>query len=177
MNPINMLHQKEVSLLEALHKSPSASQRLLSTNLQMSLGQINTLIKSLVGKGDLETVRRNGRKIEYAITKRGYMRWVRYTRTKLTEAFRCVTDVKKSIGKIIDKYFDKGFREFVLEGENDALAAIVGEVFRETIGGEAKLLWGPVKEGKKQVVLKLDGIEASTEEDVVYLLHELAKAE
>lgn len=172
-----MLHQKEVSLLEAIHKSPSASQRFLSTNLQMSLGQINTLIKSLVSKGDLETVRRNGRKIEYAITKRGYMRWVRYTRTKLTNAFRCVNDVKKIVGRIIDKFFDDGFREFVLEGENDTLASIVSEVFRETIGDEAKLLWGPVKEDKKQIVLKLDGIEASTQEGVVHLLHELANAE
>lgn len=172
-----MLHQKEVSLLETIHRSPSASQRFLSANLQMSLGQINSLIKSLVGKGDLEAVRQNGRKIEYAITKRGYMRWVRYTRTKLTDAFRCVSDVKRIVGKILDKYFDEGFREFVLEGENDTLASIVSEVFRETIGDEGKLLWGPVEDQKKQIVLKLDGIEATTQEDVVHLLHELANAE
>ena len=66
---------------------------------------------------------------------------------------------------------------FVLEGENDTMAAIVGEVFRDTIGNEGKLLWGPPKDRKKQVVLKLDGVEATSETGVVHLLHELAKAE
>lgn len=179
MNFLEMLHQKEVSLLEAIHRSPSASQRFLSSSLGMSLGQTNTLIKTLADKGDLEIARTNGRQVKYVITKRGYTRWVRYTNVRLTEAFRHISGVKRSIGKILDSLFEKGVREFVLEGENDAIAAIVGEVFRETIGNDAKLIWGPAKAGndeKGQVVLKIDGIDAAPDKGVVHLLHELANA-
>lgn len=177
MNIIETLHQKEVSLLEVIHRSPSASQRYLSKNLGLSLGQINSLIKSLVDKGDLEIVRSDGRKVEYIITGRGHARWIRYTRSKLSDAFHCISEVKKVVGTILDRFFENGIREFVLEGENDTMAAIVGEVFRDTIGNEGKLLWGPAKDRKKQIVLKLDGVEATSDTGVVHLLHELAKAE
>ena len=177
MNTIEMLQQKEVSLLEALHRTPFASQRYLSKNLGVSLGQVNSLIKSLINKGDLEILRRNNRNMEYVITKRGYARWIRYTRTKLSDAFHCISEVKKIVGKIMDDLFDKGVREFVMEGENDVMAAIVGEVFREMMGSEAKLLWGPAKDRKNQVILRLDGMEATSDRDVVHLLHELANAE
>lgn len=176
MNFLEMLHQKEVSLLEAIHRSPSASQRFLSSSLGMSLGQTNALIKTLADKGDIEVVRSNGRQVKYQITKRGYTRWVRYTNVRLAESFRHISEVKRNIGKILDTLFEKGVREFVLEGENDTIAALVGEVFREVIGNDAKLVWGPVKSGKDQIVLKLDGIDAAQGKDMVHLLHELANA-
>lgn len=176
MNFLEMPHQKEVSLLEVIHRTPTASQRVLSSALGLSLGQINFLIKSLEKKGDIEIARKNGREVRYVITKRGYSRWVRYTNTKLQDAFRCVSETKRAIGKILDCLFESGVREFVLEGENDTIAAMIGEVFRETIGGEAKLIWGPAKTNKDQVVLKIDGIDASPAKDVVHLLHELANA-
>jgi len=171
-----MLHQKEVSLLEAIHRTPFASQRFLSKNVGLSLGQTNALIKSLASKGDLEIAPNDGRQVKYSITKRGYARWMRYTKVRLSDAFHCVCDVKRTIGKILDEHFVKGVREFVIEGENDALASMVSEVFRETVGNDAKLLWGPAKAEKDRVLLRLDGIDAPTDKGVVHLMHELAKA-
>lgn len=171
-----MLQQKEVSLLEAVHKTPTASQRVLSSALGLSLGQTNALIKSLADKGDLEIKRKNGREVNYAITRRGRARWVRYANTRLTEAFRHVCEMKRSIGKLMDDLYEKGAREFVLVGENDTIAALVGEVFRETVAGDAKLLWGPAKAGKDQIVLKLDGMDEASDKGVVHLLHELSNA-
>ena len=176
MNATEMLHHKEVSLLEAIHRTPEASQRILSSSLGLSLGQTNALIKTLSDKGDLQVERKNGREVRYLITKKGYTRWVRYANLKLAEAFKHISEVKRNIGKILDGLFDKGVREFVLEGENDTVASLVSEVFRETIGNDAKLLWGPAKANTGQVVLKLDGIDTAPDEGVVHILHELASA-
>lgn len=176
MNATEMLHHKEVSLLEAIHRTPAASQRILSSALGLSLGQTNALIKTLSDKGDLQVERKNGREVRYLITKKGYTRWVRFANTRLAEAFKHISEVKRSIGKILDGLFDKGVREFVLEGENDTVASLVSEVFRETIGNDAKLLWGPAKENSGQVVLKLDGIDAAPDNNTVHILHELANA-
>lgn len=176
MNSIDMLHHKEVSLLEAIKRQPSASQRFLSSSLGLSLGQTNALIKTLSDKGDLAIERKNGREVRYVITKKGYTRWVRYTSVKLSESFRHISDVKRNLGKILDNLFKNGAREFVLEGDNATMAALVGEVFRDVIGDDAKLLWGPAKDGKDQIVLRLDGIDAAPNKGTVHLLHELASA-
>jgi len=176
MNSIEMLHQKEVSLLEAIHRNPNASQRVLSKIISLSLGQTNALMKTLIDKGDLEISRGNGRTIKYLITKRGYGRWMRYTSVKLSQSFHHICDVKRIIGKRFDCLFEKGVREFVMEGENDVIAAIVGEVFRETIGEQGKLVWGSTKSGKDQVLLRLNAIDEPTDESTVHVLYELANA-
>jgi len=177
MNQTEMLNQKEAILLDTIQKSPFATQRSLSLSLQISLGQTNALVKSLMAKGELEAVRKNGRRIEYVLTERGYKRWSRFTTTKLKDAYHYISNVKKILGRVFDRFFADGYREFVLEGENYPLAAIVSEVFREIIGDEGKLLWGPVEAGKNQIILRLDGIDESKEKGVVNLLYELAKAE
>ena len=176
MNPIDMLHQKEVSLLEAIHRTPAASQRVLSTGLGMSLGQTNAFIKTLVDKGDLEIVSNNNRQTKYAITKRGYARWIRYTNLRLTQSYRHVCDVKRIVGKLFDDFAERGFKEFVMDGENEAIAAIIGEVFRDTIGDQGKLIWGTSKSKKEQILLRLNAMEKSDDENVVHLLYEVANA-
>jgi DNA-binding MarR family transcriptional regulator len=85
MNATEMLHHKEVSLLEAIQRTPSASQRILSSALGLSLGQTNALIKTLSDKGDLEVERKNGREVRYVITKKGHTRWVRHANSRLAE--------------------------------------------------------------------------------------------
>ena len=179
MNFLEMLQQKEVSLLEAIQKSPAASQRFLSSSLGLSLGQVNSIIKTLVRKGDLELTRKNGREVKYEITKRGYGRWMRSSTSRLSDAFHHICDVKRCIGNILDSCFAKGVREFVIEGENETIAALVGEVFRETFADEAKLIWGPAKENKEnkgQIILKVDGVDAAPDDGIVHVLHELANA-
>lgn len=177
MNNIEVLQHKEVSLLELMHKFPGASQRFLSSRLQISLGQVNSIIKVLMDKGELELAGKGGSKVKYTLTSRGYARWLRYVKSKLSEAFQQVTHVKREVGSILDQLFKQGVREFVLEGDNDSLAEIVGEAFCESIGDKGKLLWGPSEIEENRVVLKLNSIDSTSKEGVVNLLQEVAKAD
>ena len=134
---------------------------------------MNSLINEMINSGDIAVVRNNGRSVKYVVTNNGSIRWMRYTRGKLSEAFKCISDVKRLVGTILDRLFEQGTRVFVLDGENDTMAAIVSEVFREAIGNKGKLLWGPVKDDN-HIVLKLDDITSSSNERVVNLLQEVA---
>lgn len=139
----------------------------------MSLGQTNALIKILVDKGDIELIRNNGRQLKYVITKCGYTRWLRYTKDKLSQMVQYIHEVKKVIGTILEGLSSNGVKYFVLEGDNEAMAALVAEVFHELIGENGKLLWGPAKLQEDSVVLKLDGVEPSPDKSVVHLMREI----
>ncbi len=177
MHLFEVSNHKEVSLLGLLSKNPDASQRDLSTRLGVSLGQVNNLIKNLIDRRELEINRTNKRKVEYLVTDLGKARWLRYARSELANAFDCVSQVKKIVGTILDKLFAQGVRVFVLDGQNRTLAAIVSEVFRDCIGEEAKLLWGPAEDESAHIVLDLDTMNTSTpKQGVVNLLHEVMNA-
>lgn len=176
MNSIDMLNQKDVALLEYIHSYPSTSQRTIAGSMGMSLGQANALINKLINSGDIEALRRNGRQTEYVVTKRGEMRRMRHSAIRLTQSFRHVIAVKRTIGELLDNLLKEGVKEFILEGNDETVASIVGEVFREVAGEKAKLIWGPTSVKKDQVILKLDGVDGSPKDGVVYILKELANA-
>lgn len=176
MNNLDILHQKETALLEYISRYPKASQRAIAISMGMSLGQINSIINRLIEIGDIEIVKRNGRQTEYLVTSHGHARRVKSSAIMLSEAFHRICDAKRTIARLLDEFVKDGVKEFILEGDEGPLSAIVGEVFREVLGERAKLIWGPAEPQKNQIILKLDGTDAVPQKGVVYILHELANS-
>jgi len=83
-NKINNGLEKEgvLSLLSEIDKNPAATQRELSSRVNISLGKTNYLLNSLVDKGILKInsfSRNNGKlhKVRYMLTKKGFQEKIR----------------------------------------------------------------------------------------------------
>ena len=74
---------------------------------------------------------------------------------------------------LLSGLYSKGYREFVLEGERGEIHDVISEVFDESMGDKASLVWGPADAKDGRVVLNLDRRFLETEH-AVNVLHEIA---
>jgi EPS-associated MarR family transcriptional regulator len=78
--------EKTLNLLQELERNPKVTQRLLAQKLEISLGKINFLITSLIGKGlvEVKNFKNSSNKVSYMylLTPNGIK-----TKIRLTQEF------------------------------------------------------------------------------------------
>lgn len=113
MNKI-LSEESRYKLLKALEENPSATQRELAQELEMSLGKLNYCLKALVEKGWVKVgnFKRNQHKIGYAylLTPKGIEEKTNVTigflKRKLEEYDKLQDEIKCLREEVSDQYTD-----------------------------------------------------------------------
>lgn len=93
------MENKEIKIIEILDKNKNLSQRDIAKEANLSLGVVNTLIKTCVKKGLIKIERLNSRNIKYLLTPQGI-------NEKAKKTFNYVKRSYGTIMKLRDYFID-----------------------------------------------------------------------
>lgn len=163
---------KELLVLDHIYSHPEASQRDIALSTGISLGQTNQIIRLLCQCGQLRQDVITKKKIKYTLTQRGLAERARLFNENVLTAIRKYKKIKDSVKNLLTNLYDKGCREFVLEGERGEIHDVITEVFEKHFLDKANLIWGPSDGKPDQIVINLDR-RILMDKNVVNVLHEI----
>lgn len=166
-----MLNSRQL-ILDHLLVRPDSSQRELAMAAGISLGQANLLIRDLCEEGFLRSDMVSKRKKKYVITQRGLAERARLSNERILSTINNYKRIKDALIRLINRLREKGYREFILEGDRSDLHDVVSEVFAGHFSDKVSLVWGPAEPKDGAVVLNLDR-RFMFGDNTVNVLHEL----
>ncbi len=119
-----MVDEKELKVIDQISKGNSTTQRELSQRTRLSLGAVNLIIKRLVKRGLIKTRNLNPKKVEYALTPKGFAEKARKSLSYLVKTIDLVKTVKDEIAKIVLEEYNSGQKKFVILG-GSSLADVI----------------------------------------------------
>lgn len=106
------LAEKEFSLIRELSRNPVRTQRELSTEVGLSLGMTNLLLRRLAAKGYVKTAQLTWNKVQYILTPKGMLEKARKSFNYSAWALRHLKGVVGRIRGILLAEYRRGRREF-----------------------------------------------------------------
>jgi DNA-binding MarR family transcriptional regulator len=176
--------ENELLILDTIEKNNNVTQREISKNTGISLGNVNILIKRLVKKGMIKIERINPRTVQYILTPHGFREKAEATYRYIVSSYKYINEIDRKIDLIFEKYFAEVQKHVYLFGNRDEIYEILinklnsanmeytslenlDEVnaYHNTLSGEntAIIVWQPEYEEE----LKLAGTK------YIYLLEEI----
>ncbi|MBN3033567.1 MAG: winged helix-turn-helix transcriptional regulator [Candidatus Saganbacteria bacterium] len=119
-----MVDDNEHKVIEEISRRQNLTQRELSARTNLSLGAVNIIIKRLVKRGVVKTTNLNSKKLEYALTPKGFSEKAAKSYNYILKTIGLVKKVKAEIAGIVLEEFNRGQRKFVVLGDDD-LADII----------------------------------------------------
>ncbi|MDR1624994.1 MAG: winged helix-turn-helix transcriptional regulator [Spirochaetia bacterium] len=110
---------KELQILQNIHRRDKIRQRDLAVIAGMSLGMTNAIVKRLVKKGLLTVKKINNRNIMYAVSSTGMEEIARRSYKYFKRTVRNIVYYKNSIDDLIRGVKDAGFSSVSLVGQSD----------------------------------------------------------
>lgn len=98
----------ELNTLLEIKKNPSTTQRLLSHNLNISLGLTNSILKNLISRGWLKVKKDTGRKLLYIITPKGMANVSRLMYSRFQETFHYYHYAKDLLTAYLIRLYQQG---------------------------------------------------------------------
>ncbi len=114
---------EDLDILKLVANNPAISQRKISEQTGISLGQVNFLIKKCVKKGLIKIEGQTAKSIKYNITPKGLFEKAELTRQYIKASYSAVLKLTETIRDIEDSCKKSGKILFV-SGEEDELMAI-----------------------------------------------------
>lgn len=127
------MDQKEIKMLkiiEALENNNTHSQRELSRELNISLGLVNRLVRSVVRKGYFEINVLSKNKAKYLLTPKGMAEKSVLTYRYIQHSIYHYNYIRHKLSELIDDLTANQKKDIVLFGANE-LAEIVGILIKE----------------------------------------------
>lgn len=106
----------ELDTLLEIKKNPSTTQRLLSRNLNISLGLTNAIIKNLIHRGLIKAKKDTGRKLLYIITPKGMANVSRLMYNRFQETFHYYHYAKDLLTTYLIKLYQQGEKTINIYG-------------------------------------------------------------
>lgn len=138
---------KRFLILDSLNADQEASQRDISAETGISLGQTNVIIKKLCDEGHLIQEVISRKRVRYPLTEKGRLELSRYSNERVVFILREYRSIKKAVSELLAKLYERGFREFVLEKELGDLHEVVRDAFDARLSGRAAILDEPSTDG------------------------------
>jgi DNA-binding MarR family transcriptional regulator len=122
---------RTLKILEEIEKDHTQSQRDLSSKLNISLGLVNSFIKSLANKGycKITTLPRN--RVKYILTPKGALEKTRLTYQYLQFSFGFYRMARRNLRKLFLTLVEQGVKSIVFYGVSD-VAEIAYITLQET---------------------------------------------
>jgi hypothetical protein len=114
-------HEDQVvlSILEEIERNPETSQRLLSTELGISLGLMNSLVKRIVAKGYVTVKRINKRNVHYLLTPHGIYEKSRLTYRYIQHSFKYISLYRQKAYDLLAPHAANGAQRVVIFGSGE----------------------------------------------------------
>ncbi|MBI4677684.1 MAG: winged helix-turn-helix transcriptional regulator [Elusimicrobia bacterium] len=113
------LVEKEFCLIREISRNPALTQRELSSEVGLSLGMTNLLIRRLARKGYVKTTQLTWNKVQYILTPKGMMEKARKSFDYSAWALRHLKAVVGRIRGILQAEYRAGRREFHIVGKEE----------------------------------------------------------
>lgn len=117
---------REENILEVLDENSEISQREIAQKTNLSLGLVNTLLKSCMKKGLIKIEKLNYRKVKYILTPKGINEKAKKTIKYIKKSYRTIITLSDKIKRNapIHKVNDV---KIILYGEKDEIYNIIKE--------------------------------------------------
>ena len=115
--------QEELDILKIVATNPRISQRKISEQTGISLGQVNFLIKKCAKKGLIKIEGQTAKSIKYNITPKGIAEKAEKTVEYIKTSCAAVIKLTETMKEIEAKYHSEGKRLYVL-GDDDELMKV-----------------------------------------------------
>jgi DNA-binding MarR family transcriptional regulator len=118
------LAEKEFSLIQEIARSPSCTQRELSTSTGLSLGMTNLLIKRLARKGYIKISQLDWKRTQYLLTFKGAVEKARKSYNYSLYTIRIFKQIRENIYTALRREYAAGHRRFTVVGQDEILDLI-----------------------------------------------------
>lgn len=115
--------REELDILRIVAENPNISQRKISEQTGISLGQVNFLIRKCAKKGLIKIEGQTAKSIRYNITPKGITEKVEKTAEYIKVSCAAVIKLTETMKEIESKYMLEGKRLYVV-GEDDELMQV-----------------------------------------------------
>ena len=114
---------EELDILKLVADNPAISQRKISEQAGISLGQVNFLIKKCVKKGWIKLEGQTAKSIRYNITPKGLLEKGELTRQYIKASYSAIIKISEKMKAVESEYLQNG-KEIFVTGDDDELMAI-----------------------------------------------------
>ncbi|MFC1567482.1 winged helix-turn-helix transcriptional regulator [Thermodesulfobacteriota bacterium] len=122
---------RTLKILEEIEKDYAPSQRELASELNVSLGLVNSFIKRLVKKGYFKITNIPANRVKYILTPKGAAEKTRLTYIYIRYSYKFYKEARQKLSKQFKDLESQGVRSIVFYGAND-LAEIAYISLQET---------------------------------------------
>jgi DNA-binding MarR family transcriptional regulator len=122
---------RTLKILEEIEKDYTPSQRELASELNISLGLVNSFIKRLVKKGYFKITNIPANRVKYILTPKGAAEKTRLTYNYIQYSYQFYKDARQKLSKQFKDLESQGIQRIVFYGAND-LAEIAYISLQET---------------------------------------------
>ena len=119
-----MLDEREFELVNIVGAEIVSSQRDLSRNMNLSLGQTNMLLRRLITKGYIRISKLDKCRVKYLLTPQGIAEKMDKSIKYTLRTINSIGLIKERFKDILKEIYAKGERKFFILGESD-LASLV----------------------------------------------------
>jgi len=123
------LAEKEYILIQEIAKTPTHTQRSLSSSLGLSLGATNLLIRRLARKGYIKVTQLDWKRTQYLLTLKGAMEKANKTYHYTLYTIRIFRQIQDNITTILRREYEAGRRSFAVVAQDELL-----ELLKDAIG-------------------------------------------
>ena len=116
MNPQDL---RTLHLLEEIERNNSPSQRQLASNLNVSVGLVNSFVKRLAGKGYFKITHIPKNRVRYLLTTKGAAEKTRLTYEYIKYSYGFYRDARKKLNQLFRKLQSQGVKDLVFIGATD----------------------------------------------------------
>ncbi len=164
MNP-EPLNEREFELVNIIGKQIHSNQRALSTQMNLSLGQTNMLVRRLAAKGYIRIMQLNKRKVQYLLTPKGLSEKLRKSIKYTINTIASIGLINTRLESLIRDIYAKGRREFDILGDSD-FARLVEMVIKNLHWADVSVFTiNDINQKRSQAVLLIATEKFSSSED------------
>ncbi|MCD4713103.1 MAG: winged helix-turn-helix transcriptional regulator [Clostridiales bacterium] len=140
----------EINMLEVIQKHEYISQRDISSEVGISLGMVNLLIKKFAKTGLIKAEKLSGNKVKYILTPSGFTFLSKKTVDYISRSYKAVLKIQNHMISVLEENFEKNEIVYIY-GMEDEVAEILVDVLKHN---GYKFQWleeTEIKEGMKFV--------------------------
>ncbi len=119
----------EINMLEVIHKHDYISQRDISSEVGISLGMVNLLIKKFAKTGLIKAEKLSGNKVKYILTPTGFTYLSKKTVDYISRSYKAVLKIQNHMISVLEENFEKNEIVYIY-GMEDEVAEILVDLLK-----------------------------------------------
>lgn len=154
----------ELNMLEVIHRHEYISQRELSSEVGISLGMVNLLLKKFLKVGIVKAEKINGNKVKYILTAEGISFLSKKTIDFVSRSYQAVKKIQTHMLEVVNEHYDLD-EMVVMFGPNDEVGNLLFDALKHQ---GYKIKWPEQLEGQEKYLQWLD-----PKGEGIYVLHKV----